>query len=333
MPLNTTLLTSAIGGRLHTTEDTSPSQKQGRRTEDQLALASATLPASGKCDLGSIGLLPQVSTEMPGGKTGHKSTGKPARQLLFSEALQHKHYTSPIVGPHTSSIPTQTPMMSDKEQSTTMDRILQEITAVSRLIEGMYASISSLTLETKSMQSDIAGIQRRVAGLEQRMGTLETHMSTVQDRDQDLLYLRIKITDLEDRSRRDNIRLLGFPENEEGPDVQTFLGSILPKLTSLTFDPPLEFQRAHRVGPKRPDGTSRPRPIIASLLRYAQTRQLLQAARNHGPFRMELYEICITADYSKDTNERRKAFLALRPQLRQLEMKYGLFDPARKWVT
>ncbi|KAJ1206394.1 hypothetical protein NDU88_001799 [Pleurodeles waltl] len=139
----------------------------------------------------------------------------------------------------------------------------------------MDAPISSLTLETKSMRSDIAGFQTRVTGLEHRMGTLEAHMTTVQDRDQDLLYLRSKITDLEDRSQRDNIPLFGFRENEEGSDVQAFLGSVLPKLTSLTFDPPLEFQRAHRVGPKRPDGASRPRPIIACLLHHAQTQQLL----------------------------------------------------------
>ncbi|KAJ1101571.1 hypothetical protein NDU88_006638 [Pleurodeles waltl] len=149
--------------------------------------------------------------------------------------------------------------MADKEQPTTMERILQEITAVSRRIEGRDTSIYSLTLETKSMRSDIASFQSRVTGLEHRMGNLETHMATIQDKDQDLLYLWSKITDLEDRSRRDNIRLFGIPENEEGPDVQAFLNSVLPKLTSLTFDPPLEFQRAHRVGPKRPDGASRPR--------------------------------------------------------------------------
>ncbi|KAJ1213552.1 hypothetical protein NDU88_001186 [Pleurodeles waltl] len=39
------------------------------------------------------------------------------------------------------------------------------------------------------------------------------------------------------------------------------------------------------------------------------------------------------ADYSKDTNGRRKVFLTLRPRLHQLEMKYSLFDPARMWVT
>ncbi|KAJ1097808.1 hypothetical protein NDU88_002925 [Pleurodeles waltl] len=138
---------------------------------------------------------------------------------------------------------------------------------------------------------------------------------------------------MEDRSRRDNIRILGIPENEEGSDMQTFLTSTLPKMISLDFDPPLEFQRAHRIGPKRSDNSSRPRPIIACLLRHNQTRQILQVARNHGPFRIDQHEIRITADYSKETNKRRKAFLALRPRLRKLEMKYGLFDPARMWVT
>ncbi|KAJ1202880.1 hypothetical protein NDU88_006675 [Pleurodeles waltl] len=154
-------------------------------------------------------------------------------------------------------------------------RILQEITAVSRRIEEMDASISSLTLETKSMRSDIAGFQSRVTGLEHHMGTLEMQVATYRDRDQDLLYLRSKKTDMVDRSQRDNICLLGIPENEEGTDIQAFLGSTLPK---LNFDSPLEFQRAHRVGPKRPDRTSRPQPIIACLLRHNQTRQILQAA-------------------------------------------------------
>ncbi|KAJ1133230.1 hypothetical protein NDU88_011527 [Pleurodeles waltl] len=165
------------------------------------------------------------------------------------------------------------------------------------------------------------------------MGSLETQINTSQVREQDFIYLRSKLTDMEDRSRRDNIRILGIPENEEGSDMQTFLTSTLPKMIPLDFDPPLEFQRAHRIGPKRSDNSSRPRPIIACLLRHNQTRQILQVARNHGPFRIDQHEIRITADYSKETNERRKAFLALRPRLRKLEMKYGLFDPARMWVT
>ncbi|KAJ1178591.1 hypothetical protein NDU88_003836 [Pleurodeles waltl] len=256
---------------------------------------------------------------MPGSKPNHKPASKPAWQLLFSEALHHKRPTPTTTGPHASPPPIEPITMSDKEQFTTMERILQEITAVSHRIEGMDASITSVTLETKSLRSDIAGFQSRVTGLEQGMGSLETQADASQD--------------MEDRSRRDNIRLLGIPENKEGTDIQAFLGSTIPKLTSLDFDPPLEFQRAHRVGPKRSDKSSRPRPIIACLLRHNQTRQILQAACSHGPFRIDQHDIRITADYSKETKESRKAFLALRPRLRQLEMKYGLFDPARMWVT
>ncbi|KAJ1218216.1 hypothetical protein NDU88_005799 [Pleurodeles waltl] len=165
------------------------------------------------------------------------------------------------------------------------------------------------------------------------MGSLETQINMSQEREQDLLHLRSKLTDMGDRSRRYNIRVLGIPENEEGSDMQAFLTSTLPKMTLLDFDPPLEFQWAHRIGPRRSDNSSRPLPIIACLLRHNQTRQILQAARNHCPFRIDHHEILITADYSKETNERRKAFLALRPRLRKLEMKYGLFDPARMWVA
>ncbi|KAJ1137678.1 hypothetical protein NDU88_004076 [Pleurodeles waltl] len=236
-------------------------------------------------------------------------------------------------GPHVSPPPTEPTMMSDKDHSTTMERILQEITTVSRRIEVMDASITSLTLETKSMRSDIAGFQSRVTKMEQRMGSLEAQATASQDQDQDLLYLRSKLTDMEDRNRRDNIRLLGIPKKDEGTDMQAFLSSTLSKLTSLDFYPPLEFQRAHSAGPKRSDKSSRARPIIACLLRHNQTRQILQATCSHGPFRVHQHDIRITTDYSKETNERRKAFLALRPRLRQLKMKYGLFDPARMWVT
>ncbi|KAJ1181330.1 hypothetical protein NDU88_006538 [Pleurodeles waltl] len=104
-------------------------------------------------------------------------------------------------------------------------------------------------------------------------------------------------------------------------------------LSGLTIDPPLEFQRVPRPGPKRPDDTSQPRPIIACPLLHTQDHQLLLEARSHGPFKAEGFEVRITADISIETNDRRKAFLSLRSRLRQLEVKYGLFEPARMWIT
>ncbi|KAJ1151855.1 hypothetical protein NDU88_004634 [Pleurodeles waltl] len=84
--------------------------------------------------------------------------------------------------------------------------------------------------------------------------------------------------------------------------------------------------RVHRLGPKRQDGKGRPRPIIACLLRHGQARQLLQPARTQGPLRLGTLEIRLSADFSKETADRRRAFLSLRPRLRHLDVKFGLFD-------
>ncbi|KAJ1150296.1 hypothetical protein NDU88_003091 [Pleurodeles waltl] len=170
---------------------------------------------------------------MPGNKPNHKSASKPARQLLFPEALHHKRLTPTSTSPQKSPPSTELTTMANKDHPTTMDRILQEITTVSRRIYGMDASITSLTLETKSMRSEIASFQSRVTGLEQRMGSLEAQATVSRDRNQDLLYLRSKLTDMEDRSRRDNICLHGIPENEEGMNMQAFF-ELHPPKTDLT---------------------------------------------------------------------------------------------------
>ncbi|KAJ1123265.1 hypothetical protein NDU88_001738 [Pleurodeles waltl] len=63
--------------------------------------------------------------------------------------------------------------MADSAQESTMDRILQEISAVGHRLEGMDSAMVSLTAETKSIRLDIAGFQTRVLGLEQQVTTVE----------------------------------------------------------------------------------------------------------------------------------------------------------------
>ncbi|KAJ1117946.1 hypothetical protein NDU88_006141 [Pleurodeles waltl] len=172
---------------------------------------------------------------MLGGRSSNKHTGKPAEQLLFSEALRQSRTSSPAPKVHP---PCQFCNMTDPTQGATVDRIRQEISAVGRRLEGMDGRMASLTEETKSLRLDIAGFQLRVTNLEQRVMTMEAQAVLTPDRDQELLYLCNKIIDLEDRSRWDNVRFLGFPENKGGADVQSFLKVTLPKLTGLTFNPP-----------------------------------------------------------------------------------------------
>ncbi|KAJ1164971.1 hypothetical protein NDU88_005401 [Pleurodeles waltl] len=220
--------------------------------------------------------------------------------------------------------------MTEDAQGTSMDRILQEISAVGHKLEGMDNAMVALTAETRSMRLEIAGFQSQISGLDNRVAAVETQVASWTDRDQELLHLRNKLTDLEDRSRRNNIRLLGFPEGIEGADILSYLWDMLPKLADTTFDPPLEFQRAHRLGLKRQDRKDRPRPIIACLLRHGQARQLLQTARTQGPLRLGTLEICfrLISPKKQQTEGELSSPFAL-----ALDVKFGLFEPARMWIT
>ncbi|KAJ1188693.1 hypothetical protein NDU88_005451 [Pleurodeles waltl] len=148
-------------------------------------------------------------------------------------------------------------------------RILQS--TVNRL-EGMDSTISALAAETKSIRLDIAGFQSRFSDLEQRVMAVEYHINTAPDRDRELLSLCSKLMDLEDRSCRDNVCFFGFLEHVEGADVPTFLKETLPSLTGILFDPPLQFQRAHHLAPKRAEDSCCLCSIIGCLLRHGQAR-------------------------------------------------------------
>ncbi|KAJ1185748.1 hypothetical protein NDU88_002535 [Pleurodeles waltl] len=148
---------------------------------------------------------------------------------------------------------------------------------------------------------------------DEHLTNVEDHIGMLPEHGAELLTLRDKLTNLEDRSRRDNVRFFRIPEQKEGTDIKAFLQSLLPALTGLTFSPPLKFQRVHRVGPPRSISSGWPRPIIVCFLQHEQAWQVLLKAWSQGPFPLEDQEVRVAVDFSRITNEKRKAFLVLRP--------------------
>ncbi|KAJ1142607.1 hypothetical protein NDU88_008921 [Pleurodeles waltl] len=171
---------------------------------------------------------------------------------------------------------------NDQATYNTMERILHEITAVSRIIEGTD-SISALTAETKYISSEITGLKSKIWNLEIRLTSVEDRLNMLPDRDQELLCLRSKVIVLEDKSHRDIVHFFGFSKHLAVSDVKRFLRDILLALTGLTFEPPLELQRVHRIGPASQDSMTRPHPIIACFLNHEQVLQILNRAHTHGP--------------------------------------------------
>ncbi|KAJ1209670.1 hypothetical protein NDU88_005043 [Pleurodeles waltl] len=209
-----------------------------------------------------------------------------------------------------------------------MESILQEITAMGRRLEAMDLKISDLSAASTSIWADIACFQVKVTDLDHCLTTVEGHLATLLEWVSELQFLRAKITDLEDRSRSDNVCFFGIPEHKEGSYVGAFLKGFLPELTDLINSPPLEFPMAHRISPPHKANTGRPRPIIACFLCHEQARQIISATRTQSPYSLDGHEIRVATDFSRETNKKRKALLALQPQLRNMNIKFGLFEPA-----
>ncbi|KAJ1155996.1 hypothetical protein NDU88_008721 [Pleurodeles waltl] len=126
-----------------------------------------------------------------------KPNGKAARQLLFSEALTH-HKSGP--SSRSTSEPELPAVPAAVQPDPTMERILQEITAVGRTLEGTENKISELVADTHSIRADIAGFHNILTSLDHRITLLEDKLNTPSPLDQELQSLRDKLADLEDRS-------------------------------------------------------------------------------------------------------------------------------------
>ncbi|KAJ1178742.1 hypothetical protein NDU88_003984 [Pleurodeles waltl] len=211
---------------------------------------------------------------MPSGKP----SGKHSRQLLFLEAITQ----SKTMAAHTAT-PGPTPLPTDSLALEATERILQEIASVGSRLEAMDLKITDLTVTSSFIRADIAGFKETADALDQRLTIVEDRMAALPNQEAELQSLRAKVTDLEDRSRRDNIRFFGIPERKEGSNIKSFLQILLPDLFGIDFSPPPEFQRAHRIGPPHKATSDKPRPIIACFLRHEQARQNARAGFPRGP--------------------------------------------------
>ena len=89
---------------------------------------------------------------------------------------------------------------------------------------------------------------------------LETNPPPTQTEVETLLQ---KLDGLENRSRRNNLRFVGFPEGFEGPDTLAFLRKVISQMLNIDLQGDLEIDHPHRtLARHRPDGQL-PRPILA----------------------------------------------------------------------
>lgn len=139
--------------------------------------------------------------------------------------------------------------------------------------------------------------------------------------------LNAKLTEYEDRERRVNLRIYGFPERVEDKDAISFLRVTLPEILHTDFQGGLDLERAHRsLLPAKPGAP--PRPFIVRFLRFQQKERVRQLAREIGDVRWQNHKISFYQDFSKATQERRHSFLECKRLLHAANIPFGIGYPA-----
>ncbi|KAL7395108.1 hypothetical protein ABVT39_010257 [Epinephelus coioides] len=192
----------------------------------------------------------------------------------------------------------------------------------------LFGSVSSI-------KTDVAGLKATVAEMEQFLSTHSDYIVTLQNRveylSKECTRLDNKCEDLEWRARRQNIWIIGVPEDEPTSLSAAGVSKLLMEAFSLNEEPLVD--RAHRSLMPKPKPGERPCAIVAKLHYFSDCSIILKKARELQRVKLCNMTISIFPDHSARTAAR-AAFNDVRRQLCEIEgVRFGLLYPARLRVT
>ncbi len=175
------------------------------------------------------------------------------------------------------------------EQQSTLDSVVTSavrdavdsvlIPALREDIQATNNSVKELREEFEAMAAAAKQTRDRVDSVQ---ATTREDRSAITDLRNQLERLTEKMTDMEDKSRRNNIRLVGLPEGMDGSDVAGFLRINLSKWIPSLKGRNIEIDRAHSVYDGRKN-SDRPRTLIFCVLRWHDRLEILKGARQAYP--------------------------------------------------
>uniref|UniRef100_A0A8C5WKG5 Uncharacterized protein n=1 Tax=Leptobrachium leishanense TaxID=445787 RepID=A0A8C5WKG5_9ANUR len=213
---------------------------------------------------------------------------------------------------------------------------LADISAVlSPLLDEKLGRLSS-TIE--SVLSQLTSQAQRLTEVEERVSTLEDDVNPLKaqvDAQQSVIHtLTEKLDDLENQSRRNNLRVVGLPETVRGRALQDWVSNWLPTQLGLGApDLPLAVERVHRVGPDLNALAGRPRVVIMRLLNFVDKSNLLQAFRKANALDYNGTPLRLFQDFSASVSLKRRAFSPLCSELVAKDIRFSLLYPARLRVN
>ncbi|XP_029448605.1 uncharacterized protein LOC115086312 [Rhinatrema bivittatum] len=191
---------------------------------------------------------------------------------------------------------------------------------------------SEILARMEEMKEDLNGMGRRVDELDLRADNQSAHLDNLRQTTTHLTSemetMAEKLEDLENRSRRSNLRIRGVPESDLYTDCLKTATAICSDLISshggssegATASTLVDLERAHRaLGPRR---DNKPRDIILKFLNYRQKEEVITLARANPNWKWNNLDITVYNDLAPSTLQKRYHLKEVTAALRAEGIKY-----------
>ncbi|XP_030048126.1 LOW QUALITY PROTEIN: bifunctional heparan sulfate N-deacetylase/N-sulfotransferase 3-like [Microcaecilia unicolor] len=211
---------------------------------------------------------------------------------------------------------------------------------VARWFKALKAEMSAVRKTIREAVTDIQKEVREIGGrVEQLEDTLEhvegeieglrTALTIVQA---EKAKLQLEVEDLENRSRRNNLRFKGVPETDQNKDCAQVIRELCARILDIGMEgqtnmeeSEIRFDRVHRsLGPRR---DQQPRDIVVCFKDYTIKDKIWKKARSQGEILWDNNKILVFQDLALGTLQRRREFKDLTTYLQQSNFRYRWIFP------
>lgn len=190
------------------------------------------------------------------------------------------------------------------------------------------------------LETSVGEIKQQMEKLDKRLTTVEHRVSNAEDRsirhERALGYLlrrearlTAKQDDMENRLRRNNIRVYGIPEEAEGKEMVPFMVEFFRTTLTLKDDLEIKLERAHRAIAPKPKTKASTRSIIVRFLDFSVKQAVLQQAWKQRDITFQGQKVYFDQDYSPDVQRKRKQVREVIKRLREKNIKAQSAYPAQ----
>ena len=176
------------------------------------------------------------------------------RKIVREELEDHQEKVSEIIKSEKVSEIIKSELTNTNER---LDKISQEVVEI-----------------TKSLEFTQEELHDGFANVKNDIKKVQTDLREIEDDLLDPTFVMEKLTELEDRSRRNNVRIDGIPEtpNETWENCEEEVRKIIRNKLDITDD--IEIDRCHRMG-KFQRNKSKPRTVVFKFLRSKDKHKVL----------------------------------------------------------